>query len=516
MSNPPPRRLQRVSSTSSSWDPVSTSLPHVQTQPLPQANRGRRRTSLHKATSQIYPRDQEDDAPRAGLGRADTAPSARANSGKRRARSLAVSRGGSQRSRTPGTLHGESATGGVLPELETGIDFDRSSPVDLEVIPNTARQRSSQPPQPVQSPIYPDTPGGRTQRRDTPLSQPTQILDTPRSQRHASRGRGRPVTPRSQSRARSRSTRTVLGELPTTNTANQQVHRTESVRVLKGGFIIKTPSTEQYKYPKANSQPEPIWRAGDGFSKEEAATDFLFYATGKHKRKRKRSSTLPRMGKLATGTDETESPSVRQSNKRSRGIGIYENLELLRGEQKEAWPTKEDFEDCTLPTRPKRNLRTAQHNHTEITIPATFRPQRERSADSRSTIKYVPRPKKGALDFANFRDLEVVKSTFPKDNLLSQIRIPRYDSGSDEEDEEEDDEPRTEEGSQADCDCEELATPHASTTASSPSGAYWDERGNHIFPGDEYGEYVEFDEFQVDVRDEEDGERQEFETILHH
>ncbi|KAK8080128.1 hypothetical protein PG997_007946 [Apiospora hydei] len=505
MSNPPPRRLQRVPSINSSRDPISTALPDTQTQPLSQANRGRRRTRLHRATTQIYSQHQEDDATRAGLDRADTATSVRANSSKRRARSL-TSRGGSQRSRTPGTLHEEHAPRNIFPELETGIDSDRSSPVDLRVIPNTGRQRSSQPPQPVQALVHPDTPGGRI-RRDTPLSQATQIPETPRSERPVSRGRGRPITPRSQSRARSRSRRTILGELPITNTANQKAHRTEFVRVLKGGFIIKTPSTEQYKYPKASSQPEHIWRAGDGFSKEEAATDFLFYATGKHKRKR--SSTLPRMGKLATGTDEAESPSVRQSNKRSRGIGIYENLELLRGEQKEAWPTKADFEDCTLPTRPKRDLRTTQHDQAEITIPATSRPQRERSADSRSTIKYVPRSKKGALDFANFRDLEIVKPTFLEDNLLSQIRIPRYDSESgedeeEEEDEDEDDERRTEEGSHADSDCEEYVTPYASTGASSPSGAYWDKRGNHIFPADEvYEEYDEFEEDEDDMREEE-------------
>ncbi|KAK7956616.1 uncharacterized protein PG986_005838 [Apiospora aurea] len=466
MSNSPPRRLQRVLSINSSRDPISTALPDSQTQPLPQANRGRRRTRLHRATTQIYSQHQEDNATRAGLDRADTAPSVRANSSMRRARSLTTSRGGSQRS-SVATFYTTAATSAVS-------------------VPSR----------------YPEW--THTAKRHTTFASNADPRD-PRSQRPVSRGRGRPITPRSQSRARSRSRRTILGELPTTNTANQKAHRTESVRVLKGGFIIKTPSTEQYKYPKASSQPEPLWRAGDGFSKEEAATDFLFYATGKHKRKR--SSTLPRMGKLATGTDETESPSVRQSSKRSRGIGIYENLELLRGEQKEAWPTKADFEDCTLPTRPKRDLRTTQHDQAEITIPATFRPQRERSADSRSTMKYVPRPKKGALDFANFRDLEIVKSTFPEDNLLSQIRIPRYDSESGDdggEEEDEDDERRTEEGSQADSDCEEYATPYASTRTSSPSGAYWDKRGNHIFPADEvYEEYDEFEEDEDDMRDDE-------------
>ncbi|KAK8128062.1 hypothetical protein PG984_009170 [Apiospora sp. TS-2023a] len=203
------------------------------------------------------------------------------------------------------------------------------------------------------------------------------------------------------------------------------------------------------------------------------------------------------MGKLSTGVDEPDSRSTRPSNKRSRGIGIYENLELLRGEQKEAWPTKADFEDCTLPTRRNRELSILEDDNADITIPATFRAQRERSTDSRSTVKYVPRSSKGALDFANFRNFGIVKSTFPEDNLLSKIRIPRNCSASGEEDEdeeeifhEEDEEPAAEDDSQVDEDCEEYGAPYASTRASSPSGAYWDEHGNHIFPEDEgYDEY---------------------------
>ncbi|KAK7927581.1 hypothetical protein PG985_004579 [Apiospora marii] len=396
MSGSNPRSLQRVPSTNDSWDFVSAPFPETQPQPVAHANRGRTRTRLHRTTSQLYPHDQESDAARAGLSRSDSAPSVRANSGKRRARGPKRSRGRSQRSI-------------VRVLFSKGIFLTVPEPLDYTMQKITLK-----------------------------------------------------------------------------------VVTTESVRVLKGGFVIKTPSTEHYKYPSARSQPEPVWRAGDGFSDDEAATDFLFYATGT--RKRKRSSTLPRMGKLHTGVDETESRSIRPSNKRSRGIGIYENLELLRGEQKEAWPTKSDFEDCTLRTRRARELTILDHDDADTIIPATFRPQRERSIDSRSTVKFVPRSNKGALDFANFRHSVVVKSTFPEDNLLSQIRISRDHSvsGEDEEDAfyEEDEEPIPEDGSQVDGDREDYATSYVSTRASSPSGAYWDEHGNHVFPEDEvYDEY---------------------------
>ncbi|KAK8090580.1 hypothetical protein PG994_000085 [Apiospora phragmitis] len=415
MTNPRLRPLQRIPSINSSWDPVSTFLPHTQPQPLAQANRGRRRTRFHKSTSHTWSQSQGSDAPVAGLDRAESAPAVRANS------------------------------------EPLGYNMQIILP-----------QRSSEPPQTVRSPIRPEIQRGRPQRRETPFSQVTIIPETPPSQRPGTRSRGRPITPRSKSRVRSRSRRTILGELSTTsNTANQQVLKTESVRVIKGGFIIKTPSTEQYKYPKATSQPEPVWSAGDGFSQDEAAPDFLFYATGK--RKRKRSSTLPRMSKLATETDETGSPSLRPSNKRSRGIGIYENLELLRGGQKEAWPTKADFENCTLSTRSKRDLEAPKHDHTEISIPATLVPQRGRSIDSRS-------------------------------------------SGEENEEEEmfyeEEDESRIEEGSQVDGDYEEYSAPYASTRASSLSGAYWDEHGNHVFPEDEG-----YDEYEDGVMEEEDGRK---------
>lgn len=372
--------------------------------------------------------------------------------------------------------------------------------MDSLVIPCTPPKQSGQPSQLGRSSSQAKIQPVLIQRGATPLSQTTYIPETPPSQRPASRGRGRLITPRSKSRARSRSRGTILGELQTTNVTNHQVFTTESVRVLKGGFVIKTPSIEHYKYPKARSQPEPRWRAGDGFSEDEAATDFLFYATGT--RKRKRSSTLPRMGKLSTGTDETESPGIRPSNKRSRGIGIYENLKLLRGEQKEAWPTKADFEDCTLPTTHARELAIFKLGDADTIIPATFRPPRERSTDSRSTVKYVPRSSKGALDFANFWNLGVAKSTLPEYNLLSQIRISRDSSVSGEEDEEVfyvddgDDEPIAEDGSQVDGVREEYGTSYASTRASSPSGAYWDEHGNHVFPEDEV-----YDEYQDDMNE---------------
>lgn len=370
--------------------------------------------------------------------------------------------------------------------------------MDSLVIPCTTQKQSGQQLQLGWSRPQTKSQHGRTQQRETPFSQITNIPETPPSQRSISRGRGRPITPRSNSRARSQSRRLILGELPTTDAANHQVFTTESVRVLKGGFVITTPSTEYYKYPKARSQPESTWRAGDGFSEEEAATDFLFYATGK--RKRKRSSTLPRMGKLFTGVEETESRSIRPSNKRSRGIGMYENLELLRGEQREAWPTRADFEDCTLPPRRERELTILDHNDADTIIPATSRPQRERSTDSRSTVKYVSRLEKGALDFANFPNSGVMKSTFLEDNLLSQIRIPRTSSVSAEEEDntfyEDDDKSTPEDGSQVDGDCENHGTSYASTRASSPSGAYWDEHGNHVFPEDEV-----YDEYGDDMND---------------
>ncbi|KAK8868891.1 hypothetical protein PGQ11_007469 [Apiospora arundinis] len=382
-------------------------------------------------------------------------------------------------------------------ELETAIGSGSSSPVDLEVTSTAAQQRFSQPLQQALSPVRSDIQRGRTQRRVTPLPQIDHVPETPPSQRPASRNSGRPITPRSPSRARSRSQRTILGELPIANTANQGVRRVDSVRVLKGGFVIKTPSTEQYKYPTPSSQPEPVWRAGDGFSEDEAAPDFLFYITGT--RKRRRPLTLPGMGQLPTGMDETENPSIRPSNKRSRGIGVYENIDLLRGGQKEPWPTKTDFEDCTFPTRSKRGLRTHQDDYADVIIPATFRPQREQSVASGSSIKYIPRHKKGPLDFANFRDLETVKSTYPQDDLPSRIQIRRYDSDSEEgeeegdemyDEDEDDSEPVVDADSQVDDSCEGYTTSDNSAREPSPSEAYWDEDGNHVFPGDKtYSEY---------------------------
>ncbi|KAK8105730.1 hypothetical protein PG999_009089 [Apiospora kogelbergensis] len=491
--------MMPLANTSQSLTTASTLPPTHPRRSQSQSNRGCRRTTLLKTTSQILPQDQERNATRVGLARADSAPAVRVNSSRKRAQSLASTRGRSQVPRASEVHHAEVATRRVFPELETAIGSGDFSPLALAITPNTTRQRSSQPSQPASSPIRPEIQRGRTQRRATPLPQPTQIPETPPSRRPASSSRGRPITPRSPSKARSRSRRTILGELPITQTANKSVRRDESVRVLKGGFVIKTPLAEQYKFPKSSSQPGPVWRSGDGFSEDEADTDFLFYATGT--RKRRRSRTLSRMGKLAIGAEETESPSIRPSNKRSRGIGIYENIELLRGDQKEPWPNKTDFEDCILSTRPKK---APQQDHDDIIIPATFRSQRGQSEVSGSTIKYIPGHKKGLLDFANFRKSEVVKSTFPQDNLLSQIRIGRDESDSGDGDDaeempdEDDCEPSVDEDSQVDSDCKGGAAPYCSTGASTPSGAYWDADGNHVFPGDE-----SYEEEEMDKMDEE-------------
>ncbi|KAI1208385.1 uncharacterized protein F4807DRAFT_468643 [Annulohypoxylon truncatum] len=171
----------------------------------------------------------------------------------------------------------------------------------------------------------------------------------------------------------------------------------------KGVFKLKRDKgPNKFRFPKPHSHPEPLWRAGDGFSVNEARPNFAFSMTGTHKQMKPKST--PGVGELQLETYDGNEEDPHRS-----GVDRLKNQRLLRYEMKhrrgvvkDVWPTIDNFSE-ELEVR-KRNP-TVPAN--EKIIPSTLRPQPTPVPQARETLVYnsisIPMPRKRrSSDFENF------------------------------------------------------------------------------------------------------------------
>lgn len=362
--------------------------------------------------------------------------------------------------------------GGIfLPKLETASQS--GSPSSLHDAPrvNTGRRDSTQVDSRSRTPSR-----GRTRYRFSTLRgpsekrhrcfssravtrerSPTKELPTPALHRPLFQNLQRHTSPaeerrrKSQNRNRTSLERTtgssespILGESYVAGVQDED-YQDERGYIPKGAFLVrKEPNSDQYRFPKASGKPQSPWLPGDGFSDAEAKTDFLFFVTGK--RKRRVSPSLPGMGKLTTGTDGPKSSDIRAHGKRARKNGAYQQKsELLRGGKKNVWPTRHDFIDSTLPRRDEEVLDDCSVD--ELFVPNTLlSPPRY---EPQSTLKSSHWKSKGPLDFRNFETEEATRSSLLSD--LRRVRAWREESSpcADEDSDDDGDTFESNRGSQA-------------------------------------------------------------------
>ncbi|KAI1660900.1 hypothetical protein F4813DRAFT_400065 [Daldinia decipiens] len=114
----------------------------------------------------------------------------------------------------------------------------------------------------------------------------------------------------------------------------------------KGAFRLRTDKgNNKFRFLKPRSQPEPPWRAGDGFSGDEARPSFLFLMTGTQKQRR--PDLLPGMGKLQLESEVANKYDVRGSrlsgSKVQHSTPTQREIKSRRCIAKDVWPTRENF-----------------------------------------------------------------------------------------------------------------------------------------------------------------------------
>ncbi|KAI1386678.1 uncharacterized protein F4822DRAFT_444992 [Hypoxylon trugodes] len=189
----------------------------------------------------------------------------------------------------------------------------------------------------------------------------------------------------------------VIQQLSLSSTAE---HNNEEIAYeRKGAFRLKkNKRVGQFRFPKSKSQPEPLWRAGDGFTGDEARPDFVFPMARLNKQ---RSRSLPGVGKLQleTENESTLEPSgLRSDRPKATNLSQLE-MKRRRGPPKDVWPTRDNFTE-ELAVR-KRNP-TVPEGETIIPSTVPFRPAP--SPHVRETYSYN-RPstlKRKHSDFENF------------------------------------------------------------------------------------------------------------------
>lgn len=161
-------------------------------------------------------------------------------------------------------------------------------------------------------------------------------------------------------------------------------------RKRKGGFRkFYHQKPDKFRFPASKSQPESAWPMGDGFSDAEAAPNFFFLMTGKHKHKRPR---LPH----TVGQLSVEAEKVRRDS--TFGLPYLSQSRGLQGKShyigvKELWPTRENFADSSAVMAP-RVVATGAHNHNQPSpLPSPKSTQETKQAAPKMRL---------ASDFENF------------------------------------------------------------------------------------------------------------------
>ncbi|KAI0594380.1 hypothetical protein F4775DRAFT_574018 [Biscogniauxia sp. FL1348] len=247
---------------------------------------------------------------------------------------------------------------------------------------------------------------GRTRRRDnTPYPR-----DATQSLQNRKVNRQRIISKRPEgvtneifrkSRGGSRATSNTSGEgsRRSIETCSSTTSNSEaSSYVAKGTFLLhKAREKDEFRLPKANSQPDPVWRPGDGFSGDEARPDFIFSMTGS--RKRKRSGSLSGIGKLQVeaekvGKNSSSSPAA--SRPRIEHM-MQRRINYRSSGMKEMWPTLENFKDASISLSPRREGLSSENNTYQ-----TLSPSPSPVSVPRMAGQYVPQRNRGPSDFENF------------------------------------------------------------------------------------------------------------------
>ncbi|KAI1141936.1 hypothetical protein F5Y05DRAFT_422205 [Hypoxylon sp. FL0543] len=228
----------------------------------------------------------------------------------------------------------------------------------------------------------------------------------------------------------------VLAPLPLSGDSEQNDGESNLAYERKGAFRLKKRSkgADEFRFPKARSEPEPLWRAGDGFSSDEAKPDFMFLVTSTHKQRT--SASLPGIGKLPLEVEDANKENL-------HGSGISKpkvqrpskyKLKRLRGTINDVWPNRENFSE-ELEVR-KRNPTVPEDK--EI-IPSTVLPKSTPEPRARETFSYNPhlsRARKHS-DFEHFgqrpgKSDEFHTTSVTRPQTLQAFHIGQPESGDEE------------------------------------------------------------------------------------
>ncbi|RYP49117.1 hypothetical protein DL768_005114 [Monosporascus sp. mg162] len=225
--------------------------------------------------------------------------------------------------------------------------------------------------------------------------------------------------------------RPVFDKLPLSEECVPNTEDEESPFVTIGAFLLKKDrNRDKFSAPKASSQPEPIWRIGDGFSEDEKRLEPGFLIPGKHKRRRARS--LSRLGRLET---ESGAGKDTQANGLKFGTVPEQQFKRRRGPPKDIWPTTENFADDTTVRVADRTIPDSQSciPDTQRYLPRTHHYWDE-GDEKPDSFSYVGPRNRSPLEFTGFRGVQNPPPTFRPPPATQTTPSPQQESefGSDE------------------------------------------------------------------------------------
>ncbi|KAI2783607.1 hypothetical protein F4815DRAFT_503495 [Daldinia loculata] len=195
----------------------------------------------------------------------------------------------------------------------------------------------------------------------------------------------------------------TIPQLPLTGQVEYNENGGQVTYERKGAFRLRTDKgNNKFRFLKPRARPEPPWRAGDGFSGDEARPNFLFFMTGTHKQRR--PELLPGMGKLQLENEVANKDDVRGSrlsgSKVQHSTPTQREIKNRRGIAKDVWPTKENFVEELGPRHRKSTTLENQGaiSPSMLTKPTFLTPQNQ---DMFSYKTLTPRKRKHS-DFENF------------------------------------------------------------------------------------------------------------------
>ncbi|KAK5624946.1 hypothetical protein RRF57_000662 [Xylaria bambusicola] len=161
-----------------------------------------------------------------------------------------------------------------------------------------------------------------------------------------------------------------------------------SLRLMKGAFRLhKCQRLDEFRFPRPSRQPEPVWRPGDGFSEDEARTQFSVHLVKKFRRKGMRS--LLALGQLPLVSESIDKDSAERINSNQQ----WKSVKMTR----ESWLTRDNFMGIPINREGKRDIIEGS----SINEPTVLQSSRIRTTSQPKTGQAVPL-KRRASHFENF------------------------------------------------------------------------------------------------------------------